>query len=147
MDGIRIYEGNLYKSNTLKTIMPKRVTKTSTKKSAPKKKIETQIVENLIELQKVHTNLAQKFDKLSGEISQLLALFETAAKSFANTPAAQGASKDQEFLEKIDKLLEQNKTIAKGLTLMEGKVRERMYTPEPAQAPQQADPNRPLPRF
>jgi len=37
------------------------------------------------------------------------------------------ASKDHEFLQKIDKLLEQNKVLAKGLTLMEQKLRERMY--------------------
>ncbi len=144
--------------------MPKRVTKKivetttteeknkpSSRKRATKKEIEKQIVENLIELQKVHINLAEKFDRLSNEISSLLALFEMAARSFAKNPSVKGTERDHEFLEKIDKLLEQNKTIAKGLTLMEGKIRERMYGSTPAPNPTQEQPepnsNRPLPRF
>ena len=38
-------------------------------------KLEEKILENLVELQKVHTNLAEKFDKLSSNISNLLGLF------------------------------------------------------------------------
>ena len=95
------------------------------------KGLEKSIAENLIQLQKVHTNLAEKFDKLASEISQLLSLFELAARSFAKHPAIKATEKDHEFLEKIDKLLDQNKTIAKGLTLMEERIRERLYGPEP----------------
>lgn len=108
----------------------------STKKASSKKstststkgKLEEKLLTNLIELQKVHTDLAEKFNRLTNEISHLLGLFETAAKSFAKHPAAP-AEKDKEFLEKIDMLLEQNKTIAKGLTLMEEKIRQNMYRP------------------
>jgi DNA-binding ferritin-like protein len=92
-----------------------------------------------VDLQKVHTNLAEKFDKLADQISGLLALFEMTARSFATHPQIQMAEKDKEFLEKIDKLPEQNKTIAKGLTLMEQKVREKVYgpiNPSPARPPQ-----------
>lgn len=129
-------------------------------------KLQEKIIENLIELQKVHTNMAEKFDKLSDQIVNLLSLFEMAARSFVEHPANQGTDKDKEFLEKIDKLLEQNKTIAKGLTLMEERVRERLYgAPEPIQkvqipltgdeyqssainqAPDASKINRPLPRF
>ena len=116
--------------------------------------LENKIVENLIELQKVHTNLAEKFDKLAKEISNLLALFELTAKNISrNIPSQTGGVKDEEFLEKINKLLEQNKTIAKGLTLMEEKVREKMYAPSPqSQAKREEHVNfppqgRPLPRF
>ncbi|MEK6933385.1 MAG: hypothetical protein AABW75_00745 [Nanoarchaeota archaeon] len=90
-------------------------------------KLEEKILENLVELQKVHTNLAEKFDKLSSNISNLLGLFEMAARSFAQSPGNLATEKDKEFLDKIDRLLEQNKTIAKGLTLMEERIRERMY--------------------
>jgi hypothetical protein len=159
--------------------MPKRVTKVVTttetkeekkpkKKRVSRKKLENQIVENLVELQKVHINLAEKFDKLSSELSSLLALFELAARSFAKSSPVKQSEKDTEFLEKIDKLLDQNKTIAKGLSLMEEKIRERIYGPGQAppqqiqQSPQQSSPrsppkdeeyqpslnrNRPLPRF
>ena len=115
-------------------------------------KLESKIVENLIELQKVHVSMIEKFDSLSKEISRLLSLFETTAKSFASNPANQLTQKDKEFLDKIDKLLEQNKTIAKGLTLMEERVRDKIYSsPVKQDAEQQMEPsmssNRPMPRF
>jgi conjugal transfer/entry exclusion protein len=117
--------------------------------------IEKKIVENLIELQKVNINLAEKFNKLSEQISQLLNIFEMAARNFASNPANQVSEKDKQFLEKIDKLLEQNKTIAKGLTLMDEKIRERVYgsTPKEAHSPQGEEEfkpspgSRPLPKF
>ena len=96
------------------------------------KTLETKLVENLVELQKIHTNLLEKFDKLSGKIASLLNLFEMTAKTFADNPANQITQKDKEFLEKIDKLLEQNKTIAKGLLLMEEKIRSKPQA-QPAQ--------------
>ncbi|MBI2632310.1 hypothetical protein HYW75_04875 [Candidatus Pacearchaeota archaeon] len=96
-------------------------------------KLEEKILENLVELQKVHTNLAEKFDKLSSNISNLLALFEMAARSFAQSPGNISTEKDSEFLEKIDRLLDQNKTIAKGLTMVEERIRERMYGQRPVE--------------
>ncbi|MBS3071564.1 hypothetical protein J4408_01100 [Candidatus Pacearchaeota archaeon] len=92
-------------------------------------KLEKTIVENLVELQKVHIDLVEKFDKLASELSSLLALFEMTARSFASSPIIKETQKDHEFLDKIDRLLEQNKTIAKGLTLMEDKIKERVYGP------------------
>jgi len=88
------------------------------------------LVENFVNLQKAMTNLAKKFDDLSTQISKLLQLFEISAKSFAEKLSAGTGTdieKDKEFLEKLDRLLEQNKVIAKGLTLMEEKMRERLY--------------------
>ena len=93
----------------------------------PEPRLEEAILHNLVELQKVHISLAEKFDKLSSNISQLLALFEGAAKTFTKQNP-QVSDKDRDFLEKIDKLLEQNKTIARGLMLMEDRMRERMHT-------------------
>ncbi|MDO8508632.1 MAG: hypothetical protein Q7S27_03020 [Nanoarchaeota archaeon] len=146
------------------------------KKVKTEKHIEDRVLENLIELQKVHTNLAEKFDKLSKEISNLLSLFELAARNFSKHPALKASEGDKEFLDKIDKLLEQNKTIAKGLTLMEDHIRKKVYSqpapiethaeqPEHAQeitegrstdqegliteeySPSMKSNNRPLPRF
>ncbi len=132
----------------------------------PKKKVETdanpevgkKLVENLVELQKVHVNLIEKFDKLSKQISELLALFETAAKSFSQNPMNKVSEKDKDFLDKIDRLLEQNKTIAKGLMLMEERHREKIYTGptttqldehEEISQPERVIPSgtKPLPRF
>ena len=113
--------------------------------------------------------MAEKFDKLAREISNLLGLFEMAAKNFSMHPATKVTENDKEFLDKIDKLLEQNKTIAKGLTLMEEQMRQKLYrkTEEKAESNQQVEEtyqaspnslipseyspsikqNRPMPRF
>ena len=127
--------------------------------------LEKTLVKNLVDLQKVHTNLAEKFDSLSKQISHLLALFETAALNFAKNAPIGEYEKDKEFLEKIDRLLDQNKTIAKGLTLMEERMRERMVGPVQEKDEKQMQPSiaqqnqqnqqpkpptpgsRPLPRF
>jgi hypothetical protein len=102
------------------------------KEKTPKKskeKLEEKVIQNLVTLQKVHVNLAEKFESLSNQISNLLALFEMSARTFANQPHAQRTERDKEFLDKIDKLLDQNKVLAKGLTLMEEKMKERLYGP------------------
>jgi len=93
------------------------------------------LIENFVSLQKVMTNLAVKFESLSDNISKLLQLFEISARSFADKPVVD-LQKDKEFLDKINTLLDQNKTIAKGLTLMEEKMRERLYGERPEQIPQ-----------
>lgn len=119
----------------------KRVVKANSTK--PKTNSNKILIENFVSLQRVLTNLAGKLDNLSGNISRLLELFEISAKSFAEKQGIGGniiTEKDKEFLEKIDKLLEQNKTIAKGLTLMEEKMRQRVYGSPP---PQQRN----IPRF
>ncbi len=145
--------------------------KHSHKKTKSKKdnfELEKTLTHNLVELQKVHTDLAEKFDKLAKEISNILALFELTARNFAKNAPIGEYEKDKDFLQKIDTLLDQNKTLAKGLTLVEERLRERMYgaSPEPrqeqkqpAQKPAQQKPNeeefqpsmlsgnRPLPRF
>jgi len=91
--------------------------------------LEERLIENIVLLQKANTDMSEKFDRLADQISSLLALFESAARSFAKHPGNQVAEKDKEFLDKIDRLLEQNKVIAKGLTLMEQKIREKIYGP------------------
>lgn len=119
--------------------------------------LQVKIIENLVQLQKVHTDLAEKFDSLTKQISSLLNLFEMTARSFSQNPANQVVEKDKEFLDKIDKLLDQNKTIARGLTLMDEKMREKVYgsVRQPIQ-PQEIKENeeyeasaisRPLPKF
>lgn len=136
--------------------------KTSNKTSGKNPELEKSLAKNIVELQKIHVDLVEKFDKLAREISNLLALFEVTARNFAkNTPIGE-FEKDKEFLEKIDKLLDQNKTLAKGLTLMEERLRERMYgghNPPPSRPtprepleekgfePPMTSENRPLPRF
>ena len=90
-------------------------------------RLEEKMLQSILELQKVNINMAEKFDKLSVQIASLLTLFETAARNFSRQPGMQSTEKDKEFLMKIDQLLDQNKVLAKGLTLMEEKMRERVY--------------------
>jgi hypothetical protein len=77
--------------------------------------INNALIENFVSLQKVLTNLAVKLDSLSDNITKLLELFEASAKSLAEKEA--GAD-NKDIIKKLDNLLEQNKIIAKGLTLM-----------------------------
>ena len=124
-----------------KTIIPKITAKTPIKKSilpkkpAPKKKaltkaeLEQALLNNFVNLQKVLTNLSIKFEELSDNITKLLQLFEISAKSFTEKypekERKQETKEDKHFLTKLDSLLEQNKTIAKGIMLMEEKIRQR----------------------
>ena len=90
-------------------------------------KLNQALIENFVNLQRVMTNLAVKFDYLSDHITKLLNLFEISARSFAEKIPSSELEKDKEFLDKLNTLLDQNKTIAKGLTLMEEKMRDRLY--------------------
>ena len=117
-----------------------------------KSELEMSLAKNIIELQKINTDLAEKFDHLAKELSNLLSLFEITARNFAKNAPTNELEKDKAFLEKIDKLLDQNKTIAKGLTLMEERMRERIYGGPPKKEeetfhPSMGSPGRPLPKF
>ncbi|MDD5192883.1 MAG: hypothetical protein PHH54_05795 [Candidatus Nanoarchaeia archaeon] len=95
-----------------------------------KAELEQALLNNFVNLQKVLTNLAIKFEDLSNNISKILQLFEISAKSFAEKYSGGGGSEsDKEFLKKLDALLDQNKTIAKGIMLMEERVRQRTQPP------------------
>jgi len=93
------------------------------------------LIENSVSLQKVMTNTSIKLDALSNNISGLLRLFEMSARSFMDKMPIQDLEKDKEFLNKLNMLIDQNKTIAKGLTLMEEKIRERVYGGEEEKVP------------
>ena len=103
--------------------------------------VDEALLENFVSLQKVLTNLALKFEELSGNVSKLLELFEISAKSFADKGAGP-VNVDQEFLKKLDSLLDQNKTISKGIMMMEERIRSRASQPE-----MQGFKRPPLPRY
>jgi len=103
-------------------------------KNSDQEKLNEILVNNFVSLQKVMTNLSIKFDNLSGQISKLLELFEISAKSFSEKDFDLDRNKkdNKEMLEKLDNLIDQNKIIARGLTLLhEGE------TKHPQQAPPQ----------
>jgi len=140
--------------------------KKSRKKSSPKAtktledlRVERVLVENFIALQKVMTNLSIKFDGLSDQIRKLLELFEISAKSLAEKDfkVERGSADSEKVVKKMDSLLEQNKIIARGMTLINDRILEdkpgaqRIPRPLPPanprmqQPPQtnQIDPNQP----
>jgi hypothetical protein len=124
------------------------------------KKVEQILIENFVSLQKVMTNLAVKFDNLSGQISKLLDLFEISAKTLAEKDySSEEGKSDKKIAEKLDNVLEQNKIIARGVALLhENNSHEeqkfpiqntqRLYSSMPPQNPQAGKmPMKPFSRF
>ena len=94
------------------------------KKAMNKAELEEALLTNFVNLQKVLTNLSLKFEDLSDNISKLLQLFEISAKSFADKYSGEIVS-DNDMIKKLDSLLDQNKTIAKGIMLMEERIKHK----------------------
>jgi len=105
------------KKKTSKKAAPRR--RTVTKPTASTTKVDKAIIQNFVTLQKVMTNLSLKLDSLTTQMSKLLELFEISAKSLAEKEFDLGEGKDYKKIEsKLDDLIDQNKLIAKGVTLM-----------------------------
>ena len=108
------------------------IKKEGKKKALTKAEIEEALIDNFTNLQRVLTNLVVKFDDLSSNISKLLQVFEISAKSFAEKYSGdiKPGESDKEFLKKLDSLLDQNKTIAKGIMMMEDRIKHRSQAPQ-----------------
>ena len=105
-------------------------------KKLSNQEIQLAVLENFVNLQKVLAEMSMKFELLSRNISELLMLFEESAKSFMKKYEEKGETgEDKALLNKLDTLLEQNKTIARGLTLIEEKIRHKIYTEETVSNP------------
>jgi len=100
------------------------------KRALNNREIQLALIENFVSMQRVLTNLTARFEMMSDNISKLLQLFEISAKTFMqkhNDAGSLNASEEGELLKKLDVMLEQNKTVAKGITLIEEKIRHRIY--------------------
>lgn len=117
------------RKTVVKEHAPKTVVKKVKEKKMTAREREELLIENFVGLQQAMTNMSIKFGGLSDNISKLLQVFEEAAKNFVSG----GKSDDKDMLKKIDSLLNQNKTIAQGLVLMEGKLRGRTEEPRAMQ--------------
>ena len=129
-------------SEPTRRVIPRTITKVVHKKTR-ETGVEKKLVENFIALQKVMVNLSTKFDNLTNQISKLLELFEISAKSLAKKDFNLGKDiKDEEkIMQKLDNLAGQNRTIARGLTLMHDRIsgQERpVQRPAPALQPRPA---------
>jgi len=99
------------------------------------------LLENSVSLQKTFLALSEKFDSLSNNILDLLKLFEITARSIAEKPEL---GFEKEFIDRLNNLLEQNKLIARGISLISQQL---AASPAPAPSmPMPAYPPRPMPR-
>ena len=87
------------------------------------------LVQNFVALQRVMVNLSTKFEDLSSQIAKLLNLFEISAKTLAEKGVE--IPENKEILQKLDNLSEQNKVVARGVTLM-----HQAYLQGPPTSPQ-----------
>lgn len=79
------------------------------------------LIENFVTLQRVMTNMSIKMDNLTNQISKLVEIFEISAKALAEKDF-EVDNPNKELIEKIDNLLNQNKTLARGLALMHERI-------------------------
>ena len=86
------------------------------------------LLRNSVALQKMLVDLATNLKILNKRVSSLLSLFEEESKSFRSLKARPrtGAAPAgiEELSDKIDDLVEQNRTIAKGVLLLERTLKE-----------------------
>ncbi|MBU1129531.1 MAG: hypothetical protein KJ949_02800 [Nanoarchaeota archaeon] len=142
-------KNSVKKKAHVKKTLPKKKIKTPIKIPNNDKEIEKLLIQNFIALQKVMTHLSLKFENLTLEISKLLELFEISAKSLAKKDfeSDQGKKDEEKVMKKIDTLLDQNRIIAKGLTLLHEKNPEETFInrqiPRPM-PPQQPHLNQPM---
>lgn len=81
------------------------------------KNTEQLLIENFASLQRVMVNLSSRFDELSNQISQLLNLFEVSAQALAKRNFDLN-NNNSELISKLDSLAQQNKIIARGVSLL-----------------------------
>ena len=117
-----------------KEISPK---KTSPGKRTTKDDIIKQLIENNISLQDKNIELISSISKLSNKISEMVDIFSEAASHIK-------AGTDEPLVQKLEKLLDQNKVIANGLILLEKYIREKSAMSQ--QFPQQQFSPKPLKR-
>lgn len=92
-----------------------------TKKRLTKEALIDQLFQNNVVLQEKVVDLVSEIKTLTDKIDDMVTLFQQAAKHIKE-------GTDQPLIKKIDELLEQNKSIAKGLILLEKYVREKSAT-------------------
>ena len=106
-------------------------------------KVERELIENFIGLQKVMLTLSAKFEALSSQISRLLDLFEISAKTLAKKEFSYSGDLDaKRIMEKLDNISQQAGLIGRGLALIHETRTERTSGERPMQLhlPSQAIP-------
>ncbi len=113
------------------------------------------LVENNVTLQRKLIGLTESIDELNKKTGRLLHLIELASEEFtkegheemprfASGKGRVGAGGRDNLIEKLDGLIQQNRTIARGLLLLEKYVREKTGVRE---GREEREDVRPLPEF
>lgn len=129
------------KKKSVKKKTSKKKAKTTKKPRVSAQQVEIKmqpiLVDNFVALQKVMITLSSKFDNLQTQLSKLVDLFELSAKSLAKKDFKLEQGQDNhQVLDKLTTLTEQNKLIARGLTLVhESNQQPPLPTPEPRLPP------------
>jgi hypothetical protein len=109
-------------------------TKILSRKKMSAKEREDVLIENFVGLQKAMMNLSIKFENLSDNISKLLNVFELSAKDYLANKGKSSPEIDRDLTNKINLLLEQNKSLTRVLMNMDDKLRQKPeYRPQPQQ--------------
>ncbi len=91
-----------------------------------KDKAEDLLLQNFVGLQKVIVDLSLKINNLSEQVSKLLNLFEISAETLVRKDFSLDKKNEEEMLKKLDLITDQNKLMAKGITLMYDKSQEKI---------------------
>lgn len=86
------------------------------------------LIQNEIEMQKILADLSLEIKNLTSELSKLVELFSEASKTLSDEKISKDIEKEdmKNIGTKVETLVDQNKTIAKGLLLMESAMRDTM---------------------
>jgi hypothetical protein len=135
-----------------KSVKKKVVAKRSkrSKKTVSSKSVEIKMqpifVENFVALQRVMVNLSTKFENLNQQLSKLLNLFEMSAKTLAKKDFKFGQGEDNEkVVKKLTELTDQNKILAKGLTMIHEDEQEQKQMIAPPAIPSELNPPKQVP--
>ena len=84
------------------------------------------LIQNEVEMQKVLADLSLDIKNLTSQLSKLVELFKEASKTLNDEKISNDIEKEdmKNIGAKMDALVDQNKTIAKGLLLMESAMRD-----------------------
>ncbi|MBP7708212.1 hypothetical protein KA107_00885 [Candidatus Pacearchaeota archaeon] len=91
------------------------------------------LIDNFVSLQKVMMNLSVKFENLSDNINRLLGVFEMSARDFMVNKGRTNPEKDREVINQINNLMDQNKALARSISMLDEKMKNKPQESLPRQ--------------
>mgnify|MGYP001345583746 CR=1 FL=1 len=102
------------------------------RKSSPSEPLIDELIKHNVALEKVSLELLESVNKMTHRMDRMLSLFEEAAKNIEKAEKLD----EKPLATQLENLIEQNKTIARGLLLIERFVRDKTaigFSPSSAQ--------------